>query len=272
MLVADLQGNRVEATGAKRDPRYVCPKCKGIVILKLGRKVISHFAHKPPTDCTWVRGETRAHLEAKSLVRNALIARGLRAEVEYIVTALPGDRRADVMAWSPGGERVAFELQHTSLGLDEIEKRAFSYAREGIAQTWMPFLSAATLNAGEQHKASQLLVERYSPRPLEKWVHGLYGGDGMWMYAPRGKTFWHAKLTGHQIYVEEASWFEAGGEEKSAGGFYRWSKRYRDLSLSGPYAIDGLRIKIKNRTRGHLSDYNWPAARIASLVAVRPRP
>ncbi len=86
MLVAEHQDARVEAALAQRGPSYTCPECKGIVILKQGRKVIWHFAHKPPTDCRWATGETLAHLQAKKLVRDALVARGLRAEVEYTVS------------------------------------------------------------------------------------------------------------------------------------------------------------------------------------------
>lgn len=112
MLVANLGGMRIDSASAKRGPEYRCPKCSGIVILKQGRKVIEHFAHKPPTDCSWATGETRAHLEAKALVQAALTGRGLKAEVEFVVNTLPGDRRADVMAWSPKGLQIAFELQH----------------------------------------------------------------------------------------------------------------------------------------------------------------
>jgi hypothetical protein len=267
MLVAEHQGNRVDAAGAPRGLNYVCPRCKGPVVYKPGRRVISHFAHKPPTDCAWASGETRAHLEAKQIVKDALRARGLKAELEYVVSALPGDRRADVMAWSPSGIRVAFELQHTALGLDEIEKRAFCYAREGIAQIWTPFLSATQRGAAKRIGPSRLFVERYSPRPFERWVHGLHGKDGMWVYCPQDMTFWHATLAGHQIYVEETNWFEAGGEEKSGGGFSRWSKRYRQLTLRGPHPIDNLRIKIKSRKAFSASAYNWPAGKIASLTA-----
>jgi hypothetical protein len=216
VLVAELQGARVEAADAERGPTYVCSRCKGIVILKQPRKIIYHFAHKPPTDCTWARGETRAHLEAKKLFRDALVTRGLRAELEYIVSALPGDRRADVMVWSSAGAMLAVELQHTSIGLKEIEARAFCYARAGMAQIWIPFLSSTALDAAEPRGPRSVFVERYSPRPFEKWVHGLNGKDGMSMYSPAYQKFWRAHLAGHQIYVEESSWFEQGGEERSA--------------------------------------------------------
>ena len=102
--------------------------------------------------------------------------------MEYVVDTLSGDRRADVMTWSPTGVAVAFELQHTSIGLDEIESRSRSYARAGIAQLWIPFLNDAALRQAESRSGGSLFVERYSPRPFEKWVHGLHGKDGMWMY------------------------------------------------------------------------------------------
>lgn len=77
MLVAELDGGRIDAFSAERGPTYHCPKCRGEVVLKKGRKVVHHFAHKPPTECTWATGETRAHMEAKVLVWDALKVRGL---------------------------------------------------------------------------------------------------------------------------------------------------------------------------------------------------
>lgn len=265
MLVAKLGEDRIDAAIAQRGPEYHCPQCKGVVILKKGRKVIDHFAHKPPTDCTWAAGETRAHLEAKLIVSQALAGRGLKAQVECVVDTLPGDRRADVMAWSPKGLQIAFELQHTPIGLDEIERRAFSYARAGIAQIWIPFLKASVWKDGES-RGGGWFVRQYSPRPFERWVHGLNGKSGMWMYDPAEKKFWLGRLEGHQIYVEETSWYSEGGEENYGGGFHRWSKRYKELTLEGPYAPESLLIKVAPRRAFKTKDYNWPAGRIAHLV------
>ncbi|MCK1619155.1 hypothetical protein IVA96_21705 [Bradyrhizobium sp. 159] len=132
---------------------------------------------------------------------------------------------------------LAIELQHTSIGILEIEARASAYSRAGIAQIWLPFLASATVSASEPSSGGTRFIERYSPRPFEKWVHGFGGGDGMWMYVPDEKAFRHAKMKGHQTYVESSSWFGEGGEEMSAGGCYKWSKRYRELTLSKPYII-----------------------------------
>src|ERR1700752_170317 len=272
MLIAEFNGEKIEATAAPRGHPYRCPHCKGAVIFKRGRRVIWHFAHKPPTDCTWAAGETRGHLGEKALGHAAMSARGRQSQVEYVVAVLPGDRRADVMAWSSTGQPLAFELQHTSIGLDEIEARSGCYARAGIAQIWIPFLSAAAWSQAEPRGAGQLFLAKYPARPFERWVHGLNGKDGMWMYAPWSKKFWHARLAGHQLWVEESTWFEAGGEERSAGGFYRWSKRYRELTLTGPYEIGNLDIAIAPRSAATLDVYNWPAGLIARFVPVSPVP
>lgn len=265
MLVATLENKRVDAIIAQRGPEYRCPKCGGAVILKKGRKVIDHFAHMPPTDCSWSAGETRAHLEAKLLVAKAIAGRGLRAEVEFVVNTLPGDRRADVMAWSPKGLQIAFELQHTPICLDEIEKRASSYAHAGIAQIWIPFLKASVWKDGEP-RAGGWFVERYSPRPFEKWVHGFNGKHGMWMYDPAKQEFWRGRLAGHKIYVEETTWYSEGGDEKTGGGFYRYSKQFRELTMEGPYTAEKLLIKIEARCAFATEDYNWPAGRVAHLT------
>lgn len=166
LLVAEHNSSRVSAGTALKGPEYLCPKCKKIVILKRGRIVIAHFSHKPPTNCSWARGETKAHLEAKQIAFDGLQARGVTAMLEYVVDTLPGDRRADVMAWSATNV-LAIELQHTSIGIPEIEARANAYSRAGIAQIWLPFLSGTVLSASEPRSGGTLFVEKYSPGHLK---------------------------------------------------------------------------------------------------------
>lgn len=270
MLVAACEGKRVEAQDAERGLAYVCPnpKCCRPLILKRGRIVIAHFAHKPPKDCDWARGETLAHLEAKRLIRDAFAARGVRAEVEYVVPALPGDRRADVMMWSPSGIKVVVELQHTSIGVDEIERRAFSYARAEVAQVWVPFLRTSIWADAERRDGGgegDWLVERYPARPYERWVHGLNRG-GIWFYDPSDKVIWRGRFARHQIWEEERSWYSEDGEERYAGGYPRWSRRWRELTLWGPHGLDQVKIKLERRCACRTGRYNWPAGHVGQFV------
>ena len=270
MLVATLDGNRLEAENAERGLAYTCPKCERSVILKRGRIKIAHFAHKPPTDCTWAKGETLAHLEAKKLFKDAFVSRGLRAEVEFIVPSLPNDRRADVMVWSPSGTRIAIELQHTNIGIEEIEARSFSYAREDIAQAWIPFLRPSVWEDAEIRTggdgAGKMLIEKYPARPFERWAHAFHLGR-LWFFNPAGGTLWRGHFDDHEIWVEESSWYVEGGEEVSAGGFSRTSRRWKELTLWGPYAFHQVKIKVDHRKRWQTSRYKVPAGRVAQLVA-----
>jgi hypothetical protein len=124
------------------------------------------------------------------------------------------------MAWSPKRLQIAFELQHTPIDLNEIERRESSYSSADVAQVWIPFLRASVWKDGEARKGGWF-VERYSPRPFERWLHGFNGKQGMWMYDPADKEFWLGRMTGHQIYAEETTYYTEGGEENTGGGFYR---------------------------------------------------
>lgn len=180
MLVAELNKTRIEAREADKGPEYRCPLCREIVILKQGRIVIHHFAHKPPVNCSWGQGETIAHREAKKLFQDEFKWRGLRAEVEHVVPSLPGDRRADVMVWSPQGIPHAIELQHTPVDYDNLERRTRSYIAAGVRPIWIPFLPMKVWEDAERlgpKDDGDFLIEEFTARPLEKWVHGFNFGE-----------------------------------------------------------------------------------------------
>ena len=88
----------------------------------------------------------------------------------------------------------------------------------------------------------------------------------MWMYDPAKQQFWRGRMEGHQIYVEETTYYTEGGDENTGGGFYRYSKRFKELTLEGPFKPDELRIFIKARKAFSTADYSWPAGRVAHLT------
>ncbi len=271
MLVALCEGSRITAAAAERGEAYHCPKCSKPLILKKGRVVVHHFAHKPPILCDWARGETLAHLEAKRIVHEALTARGVRAELEYSLETLPGDRRADVMAWSPKGQMIAIELQHTSISAEEIAERAFAYARAGAAQIWISFLPASVWKEALDKGDGTWLIRRYAPRQFEHWIEGLAGKAGMWMYDASSKAFWLGKIKPHEIHEEETIWYAPGGIERYRPARKRVSKKFRDLLLSGPFRIEDLRIAVLERKAAATKLHRWPKSGIAEFAVVTER-
>jgi hypothetical protein len=262
MLIGEMQGQRVDAFTAERGAHYFCPNCQAELILKKGRKVVHHFAHKPPTDCSWAAGETKSHMQAKMLLAAEYRSRGARAEPEVLLKGLDGDRRADVMIWSPSGKPIAIEFQHTNISVFEIERRAYSYAGMGVPQLWIPFLPTSVWKDGTP-RSGGWFVEKYNARPFEKWVHGFNGKGGMWMYDPRESKFWRGTLSSHQVYVDSKSWYNSDGDENHSGGYWKYSKRFRELRLDGPYALPELAIATKARREHKVAEYDWPASQLA---------
>ncbi len=272
MLVALFNAVRVTAAAAERGGAFYCPSCGKPLVLKKGRIVVHHFAHKPPILCDWARGETLVHLEAKQTVHAALTARGIKAELEYSVETMPGDRRGDVIAWSPKGQMIAIELQHTSISPDEIAERAFAYARAGAAQIWIAFLPSSVWKEAKDKGDGTWRIRRYAPRQFEHWIDGLNLKAGMWMYEPASKSFWLAKMAKHEIHEEEAIWYAPGGIEHYRSAKTRLSTKYRNLILRGPFGMDDLRIVMRAR-RGFSSKlYRWPKAVIADFVPLTENP
>ena len=267
MLVALLQKQRVEATAAQRGVQYFCPGCGAAVILKRGRKVCAHFAHKSSTICAGSRGETRAHLALKTLIARALRERGLRVEPEYTIGNVSWERRADVMVWAPvTNTPVAIELQRSSLSIRELEARATSYAHMGIAQCWITFLPSGALENAVQQNETTWRLSRHAPRQHELWIHGQNSHEGAWMADPKTGMFWKAHLKAHELIMKEAVWYDMGVDKKYRRPSTRISKRYRDLYLSGPFDLGDLKIKLLETPPAKTNYFEWPGGKIASFV------
>jgi hypothetical protein len=193
----------------------------------------------------------------------------VRAELEYSVETLPGDRRADVMAWSPKGRMIAIELQHTSISADEIAERAFAYARAGAAQIWISFLPPSVWKEALDQGDGTWLVRRYAPRQFELWIDGLTAKAGRWMYDPQAKQFWLVKMMPHEVHEEETIWYAPGGIEHYRPARTNVSKKYRDLVLTGPFQLDGLLVALRRRKALTTKSGRWPTGEIASFVPIK---
>lgn len=267
MLVALWQGVRVEAALAQKANKHYCPGCGDKVIQKRGRKVSAHFAHKTSAECHGSRGETHEHHAIKSMVAQDFRRRGVRTEIEYCIGDTTWERRADVMIWTPRTNKpIAIEVQRSALSIDELEVRALSYCHMNVAQLWLPLLSQRILQRSEHMGGRNWYVSRYTPKHHEVWIHGLYGHDGCWMVDPSSHQFWHATLIPHELLVKETLWYEMGAIKRYRPPTTRQSKRYRDLKLQGPFALQDLKVAIKRRAPQKTKYFSWPGGQVATLI------
>jgi competence CoiA-like predicted nuclease len=247
MLVASLNGQRIDAWDASKGLKYHCPNCRADVILKQGRIVIHHFAHKPPTDCTWASGETRDHLLAKTVIRDAYRERGYQADYEVEVLSGAGDRRADVLLTNTKGTKVAVEIQHTPILYDAMERRTSAYIAARVPVIWIGILSNSMKDSGTPTKAG-FEIDRYVIRPWEKWAHAYYFKE-LWYIDPQEQTLWKGHFSDYMIDVEANSWYNEYGEEEYAGGYSKVSKKWKTLTLTGPVPLSEAKIGFENRRK-----------------------
>jgi Competence protein CoiA-like family len=266
MLTALSNDVRVYATAAEKGPEYVCPGCRAALVLRKGRVRIHHFAHYPPVICSWGIGETLSHLEAKLALKEALQPRCHRAELEWPVASLSGDRRADVFVWEMAGGQIAFELQHTPISIDEIERRTRAYMSSGLAVAWLPFLTSrfrVLARRARPGEPGDWLVERYRPKPFERWLSAFNFGE-IWYWAPKTKRLLRGTLEPDLAMVPTPVWHQAFGEAplvtaSSASPFMR-------LRLDGPYDPATLSIRVSRRKPASVGRFELPGGPIARLT------
>src|SRR5262249_49208272 len=217
MLVAKRVSDNAEvvATEVARGPEYRCPECNQVVFIRKGRKCIPHFAHQPDASCVYGRGETFAHLQAKLLLRDNFRRRGLQADVERVVLSSESDRRADVLVWKPDSDRrVAIEVQHSYLSVEDIERRTKAYIAAGVPVIWIGLLKWNRSLNGDCEPA-------YRSRGWQDRAHD-YNGGHLWLLdldLEVGKM-WRV-------------WFRSGP--------------YSSTLREGPFDIQSLRIKVFKR-------------------------
>ncbi|TKB46487.1 competence protein CoiA [Ferrimonas sediminicola] len=193
---------------------YLCPKCRQEVVLKKGKIKIHHFAHKPPVTCSHGQGETEAHRNCKIGIYNALITKpnvtALELEKDF------GPVVADVYCLI-NNVPVAIEVQRSNLSVNNITQRTEEYAKLGINVLWVGLYNEAV--------QKQIEDRRCSPKAWEKWCHAAYFGRVYYWY--QGDLVLPIHFAAHKLYVEETEWYDSSGNHQSAGGYERFSKRYK---------------------------------------------
>jgi competence protein CoiA len=224
MLTAIRQKDSVKVLASdteKSDAPFHCPKCRQLVILRKGLKVVHHFAHKPPVMCVFGAGETKQHREAKQAIFEALKAEPNVTDLELekdLGVCVP-----DIYA-KISGVAVAIEIQRSNITPQMIAQRSANYHRLGIAVLWIGLPPA------------QPFGDKYAPRAWEKWCHAAYFGRVYFWTA--GEIIQPVHFDIFNINVELSTWYESGGVERSEGGYSRVSKRWRTPSLGAPMLIN----------------------------------
>lgn len=160
-----------------------CRECDAGMHAKVSPNGLPFFAHDARPDSCSSEGEGPEHLELKRTLAEAI----RRAGAEAIIEAQPlatdhGGWRADVLAVTPSGFRVAFEVQLAGMTVTEGQERTAKYGRDKIATVW--------ISTRHAHWMSRLSSARIVPGsdPLE-----VDRGFATLRVGPRGDAEWTAR-------------------------------------------------------------------------------
>jgi competence protein CoiA len=194
----------------KANGPFLCLDCNEEVVLKTGKSKVNHFAHANPIACQFAASESEAHRRCKLEIFQALQKEPGVSDVALERSL--GTVRPDVSACIRGVP-VAIEVQISSLSIDTIMRRTIDYAQRGIYVLWLLQWTA------------KLDAKRYTPQLWEKWVHAAYFGRAYYWVEGLSVVSYHFEASFRS--VPRRSWYSAGGEKMSAGGYSIKSKQHR---------------------------------------------
>ena len=115
----------------QKNDHFYCPGCQGQVRLKQGTILRPHFAHIILKDCHYAyENESAQHLELKSALYRWL-KHEVAVEIEAILPEL--GQIADLLV----EEKLALEVQCSSLSIQRLLERTKAYQDQGIEVLWL---------------------------------------------------------------------------------------------------------------------------------------
>lgn len=239
-----LDSAKVIAAYTQRiDAPFQCPGCRREVTLRKGNIKTHHFAHKPPVTCARGQGESEQHLRAKLAIYEGLSREEHVTELE--VEKDLGRSVADVYA-RIAGVPVAIEIQRSNLSVSDINTRTMNYYSKGIAVLWVAL------------PTPELATDKYSPNAWEKWCHAAYRGRVY--FWEQSQVLVPVHFDPYMIEVPYSFWHESG-EARSAGGYDRYSKRWRTPRRGMPMLISHC-FQLEHRRAFSRGTIDVPACRL----------
>lgn len=114
---------------------FYCPVCDEKVILRVGEKVVAHFAHTANVNCpSRGGGEGAYHEQGKLQLYEWLLRQGLSVELEAYMPEI--NQRPDILLHH-GERRIVLEYQCSRISNEEIIERTNGYKEIGVPVIWI---------------------------------------------------------------------------------------------------------------------------------------
>lgn len=280
MLIAKLDGQRVQAGNAVRGHDYVCPdsSCCGKVRLRNRKGYNSHFYHMGSATCR-SDGESPEHEAAKIALQAGYRERHIDAELEVYLSDTAKliqphgfastmqklkatDRRCDILLKRSLADakfaHVAIEVQGAKLSTSEFDGRIYDWNLLEIPVVWVALLKPHWLKESSEVTAG-FKIQKATLRDFEYRMRARYGH--IWYIDPSSRSMFKGVVKTHLLYKNPKDYFDqnAGGMVSEEGGYYS-AARWFDIDLSRPIPIEKVGIKrivrkLKNGVESRI--YDW---------------
>ncbi|WP_187118862.1 competence protein CoiA [Bacillus marasmi] len=135
ICLADYIKSQDKLQKLKQTRKFYCPGCKEKMILKIGTKKISHFAHYRINSCSeQFEKESAYHLSGKQQLYLWLQEQGLKPELEVFD---PDIRQRPDIRFIYQNQRFALEYQCSVIPDELFKKRTNSYLQHGYVPLWI---------------------------------------------------------------------------------------------------------------------------------------
>lgn len=131
-LVNLLVYSREAIEELRQQQKFVCPACGSVLIIKNGKVMKAHFAHKNKKGCeSFSEGETQEHLEGKALIAKWCEEEGVAYQLEAYLSEL--QQRPDVLIEG----NIAIEFQCSPISFERFQERTQNYHAHGYQVIWL---------------------------------------------------------------------------------------------------------------------------------------
>jgi competence protein CoiA len=189
-LLDDWQMEQLDLLRKKET--FICPVCKHEVVLKIGRKRITHFAHRKDAVCTIEHEkESFYHLSGKADLFQWLKKQSFDVQLEPYLPAI--QQRPDLLL-SYKGKTYAIEYQCSTISEELFRKRTASFIKAGIQPLWI--LGANRFRRSSNYSFRLSSFQWLFASPTQSQSHLL-----IFYYCPQTKQFFRiVPLVSFSVY------------------------------------------------------------------------
>ncbi len=197
----------------KHEGPFYCPDTFEDLIVRKCVEKRDHFAYHARQSPVGSK-ESALHKACKAEIRSLLQSKfpvgNWEEERTFKEDKIKGYKevRADISG-RIGGRGVIIEVQASTLSIKTIIERTYQYSMRGAFILWIVPLE------------EDLGQENFRPRLFERYLHSIYYGRIYYWNKGDGTMLRPVHFGTAARYIEASSWFEEGGHERTAGGYYK---------------------------------------------------